>query len=110
MFGDMAKIMKLLGKLKTELPAMQERLAASQYTASSGNGAVTATVNGKRSLTDLRIDRDLLPDAELDTVLIEDLVKAAVSAAQLKAAEAARQAMLELTGGEELPPGLDGML
>ncbi len=110
MFGDMAKIMKLLGKLKTELPAMQERLAASQYTASSGNGAVTATVSGKMALTDLRIDRDLLPDAELDTVLIEDLVKAAVSSAQAQASEAARRAMRELTGETGLPPGLDGML
>ena len=110
MFGDFGKIMKLLGKLKTELPAMQERIARSQYTASTGNGAVTATVNGKGALVDLRIDRDLLPEAELDTVLIEDLVKAAISAAQLKAAEAAQRAMLELTGGEELPPGLDGML
>ena len=53
---------------------------------------------------------DLLLEAELDTVLSEDFVKAAGSAAQLKAAEAARRAMLELTGGEELPPGLDGML
>ncbi len=110
MFGELGKIMKLLGKLKTELPAMQEQIANRQHTAEAGNGAVTVTVNGKMALTDLRIDRDLLPDAELDTVLIEDLVKAAVSAAQLKAVEATRQAMLELTDGEALPPGLDGML
>lgn len=110
MFGNLGKIMKMMGKLKTELPAMQERIAAGEHTAGAGNGAVTATVSGKLDLVDLRIDRDLLPGGELDTAMIEDLVKAAVSAAQLKAAEAARQAMLELTGGEDLPPGLDGML
>jgi len=110
MFGDFGKIMKLMGKLKTELPAMQERLAMSEYTAATGNGAVQATVSGKMVLTDLRIDRDLLPEAELDTVMIEDLVKAAVSAAQRQAAEAAKAAMAELTGGVELPPEFDNMM
>ncbi len=102
--------MKLMGKLKTELPAMQERLATSEYTVETGNGAVKATVSGKMALTDLRIDRDLLPEAQLDTEMIEDLVKAAVSAAQRQAAEAAKQAMQELTGGVDLPPGMENML
>ena len=110
MFGDLGKVMKLLGKLKTELPAMQEKLAVSEYTAAAGNGAVKATVNGKLGLVDLQIDRDLLPEAELDTVMIEDLVKAAVSAAQRQAAEAAQEAMRELTGGMDLPPGMENML
>jgi len=110
MFGDLGNVMKLLGKLKTELPAMQERLAVSEYTAASGNGAVKATVNGKLGLVDLQIDGDLLPEAELDTVMIEDLVKAAVSAAQRQAAEAAQEAMRELTGGMDLPPGMENML
>ncbi|MHC4562162.1 MAG: YbaB/EbfC family nucleoid-associated protein [Planctomycetota bacterium] len=110
MFGDLGKIMKLLGKLKTELPALQEKLAASEFSATTGNGAVHATVNGKGALVDLQIDRDLLPEAELDTVLIEDYVKAAVSAAQQKATEAAQKAMMELTGGVDLPPGFGDML
>ena len=109
MFGDLGKIMKLMGKLKTELPAIQERMAVAEYSGVTGNGAVTATVNGKGGLTDLRIDRDLLPEAELDTVIIEDLVKAAVSAAQAKASEAAQEVMRDLTGGVELPPGMDSM-
>lgn len=110
MFGNLGKIMKLMGKLKTELPAMQEKLATSEYVASTGNGAVTATVNGKMALTDLRIDRDLLPEAELDTALIEDLVKAAVATAQAEAAEAAKQAMLDLTEGADLPPGMEDLI
>jgi len=42
--------------------------------------------------------------------MIEDLVKAAVSAAQRQAAEAAQEAMRELTGGMDLPPGMENML
>jgi DNA-binding protein YbaB len=42
--------------------------------------------------------------------MLEDLIKAAVSAAQDKAATAAAEAMNELTGGMPLPPGMDGLL
>ena len=110
MLRDLGKMMKLVGKLKTELPAMQEKLANTEYTATTGNGAVRATVDGKLALLDLRIDRDLLPDAELDTVMIEDLVKAAVSGAQSNALAAARDAMAELTGGVDLPPGMENLM
>jgi DNA-binding protein YbaB len=41
--------------------------------------------------------------------MIEDMIKAAVSSAQQQAAEAASEAMKELTGGMEIP-GLGGML
>ena len=110
MLRDLGKMMKLVGKLKTELPAMQEKLASTEYTAVSGNGAVSATVDGKLALLDLRIDRDLLPEAELDTVLIEDLVKAAISGAQANALAAAQDAMQELTGGVDLPPGMQNLM
>lgn len=110
MFGNISKMMKMMGKMKTELPAMQERIANSQHTAEAGNGAVTATVSGKLDLVDLKIGRALLGDGELDTAALADLIKEAVAAAQFKAAESAREAMLEFTDGEELPPGLGDML
>ncbi len=110
MFGNIGKMMKMVGKLKTELPAMQERIANSEHTAEAGNGAVTATVSGKLDLVDLKIDRAALPEGELDMTALADFVKAAISSAQFQAAEAAREAMLELTEGEELPPGFGGMM
>jgi DNA-binding protein YbaB len=38
--------------------------------------------------------------------MLEDMIKAAVAAAQEKAQQAAAAAMNELTGGMELPPGM----
>ena len=109
MFGDIGKIMKLFSKLRNELPALQKKLASSEYVATTGNGAVTATVNGRLALVDLKIDRDLLPEGELDSVMIEDLVKAAMAAAQNQAIEAAQKAMMELTDGMDLPPGMENL-
>ena len=107
MFGDLGKMMKMLGQVKTKLPEMQARLAESQYTAEAGGSVVAATVNGKGSLVDLRLDEKLLADG--DAEMLADLVKAAVTAAQDKANEAATEAMKELTGGVDLP-GLGGLM
>lgn len=105
MFGDIGKLMKLAGEMKRKMPEMQAKLAASTYTAQSGGGAVKATVNGGRALVDIKIDPAVLAEG---AEMVEDLVKAAVSAAQEQAGQAAAEAMKEMTGGVNLP-GMEGM-
>jgi len=100
--------MKLAGEMKTKLPEMKEKLAASEYESEAGGGVVKAKVNGKMQVVDINISPELLEDENLSVDMLEDLVKAAVSAAQVKAAMAAEEAMKELTGGMELP-GLSDM-
>ena len=109
MFGNLGKMMKLAGEMKTRMPQMQAKLAASRFTAESGGGAVRATVSGKLDLTDLVIDPAALADPSMDAGRLADLVKAAVAAAQQQAAQAAADAMKELTGGMEIP-GMGGLL
>jgi hypothetical protein len=110
MFGNIGRLMKVAGEMKTKLPEMQQKLAESEYTADAGGGAVSATVNGKLHLTDVRIDPSLLDDEQMDAEMLADLVRAAVAAAQQQAADAAAEAMRELTGGMELPGGLEGLV
>ena len=107
MFGDLGKIMKVVGELKTKLPEMKEKLAASRYSADSGGGTVTATVSGRMELTDLKISEKLLEDK--DPGMLEDLIKAAVASAQTEAATVAAAEMKEITGGMDIP-GLGGLL
>lgn len=109
MLGDLGKMMKMLAQLKTRLPEMQKKLESSRFKGQAGDGAVTAVVNGKLGLIDIKITRDVSPE-DLDVELLEDLVKAAVSAAQAKAVKAAKKALSDLTGGGELPPGFSGLL
>ena len=110
MFGNMGKLLKLAGEMKQKLPQLQEQLARSEYTAETGGGAVVATVNGRLELVGIKIDPDL-PAGEggVEIGMLEDLIKAAVAAAQQKAVAAAKEAMAELTGGIDIP-GLGGML
>ena len=108
MFGDignLGKLMKIAGEMKRKMPEMQAKLAASEFSAEAGGGAVRATVNGKLLIRGVHIDPALLADTALDAGMLEDLIQAAVSAAQEKAAAAAAEAMKEITGGMELPPG-----
>ena len=95
--------------MKKKMPEVQERIANSEHSAEAGGGVVRATVNGKMALTDLRVADELLGDGQLDAEMLADLVKAAISAAQDKAAQAAAEAMKELTGGMDIP-GLDAMM
>ena len=110
MFGKMGQMLKLAGELKTKLPEMKDRLANSTYTAVMGDEAVRATVSGKMELVDIQIDLTKVgPDGMVDREMLEDYVKAAVSAAQGLAAQAAKEALAELTGGMEIP-GLTDMM
>jgi len=108
-FGDIGKIMKIAGRVKAKMPEMQQELENSEHTADAGGGAVTATVNGRMTLIDLKIDPRVLDDDAMDAEMLADLVKSAVTAAQQAAAEAVAKAMKELTGGMDIP-GLSGIM
>ena len=107
MFGDIGKMLKLVGEIKTKLPEMKEKLAAAEFSGEAGGGVVRATVNGQMALLDIKIDKELLGDGDVE--MLEDLVKAGVAAAQEKATVASAQAMKELTRGMDIP-GLEGLL
>jgi nucleoid-associated protein EbfC len=107
MLGNIGKMMKMVGELKTRLPEMQDKLDSGRFTAAAGGGVVKATVTGKMRIVGIELDKDLL--ADIETEVLEDLIKAAVAGAQEEAAAAAKAAMQELTGGVDIP-GLGGML
>ena len=94
------QMMKQAQKMQQELQKMQEELESAQFSAAAGGGAVTATVSGKRELTELKISPDAV-DPE-DVEMLQDLVVAAVNEALRKAEEAAGQNMSRLTGGLNL--------
>ncbi len=98
-FGGMnqAAMMKQAQKMQRDLMQMQEDLEQQTYTASAGGGAVSATVSGKRELTELTIDPEAV-DPE-DVEMLQDMVVAAVNEALRKAEEASAQSMSRLTGG-----------
>ena len=69
----------------------QEELAQKTFEATSGGGAVTATVYGSKVLKDLKIQKDVV-DPE-DVEMLQDLIITAINEAMRKADEAASASM-----------------
>ena len=90
MFGDIGKMLKIAGQLKTKLPEIRERIGNSQFTGQSASGRVTAVVNGKLGLDSLQIAPELVAEltenGRLDVELLSDLIKVAIADGQQKAA------------------------
>lgn len=105
MLGNFAGMLKTAKELQSNMAKLQAELANRRYEADAGGGMVTALVDGKSTLIDIRID----PQAAQDVELLEDLVKAAVGSAMGKAQEAMKNEMAQLTGGLNIP-GLTDML
>jgi DNA-binding YbaB/EbfC family protein len=96
----MAKAREMQEKMKQ----MQEDLARKQVSADSGGGMVTAVVNGRMEVVKVRIDKSKV-DVN-DTEMLEDLIVAAISAAQAKAADMMKEEMSKMAGEMGLPPGM----
>ncbi len=101
---NLGDLMKGAQELQQKLKTAQEELGRQTVTADAGAGMAQATVNGRLELVKLRIDKSKIDPS--DTELLEDVILAAVSAAQKKAAEMMQTQMKKLTGDMNLPPGL----
>jgi nucleoid-associated protein EbfC len=104
--GNLGELMTKARQMQDQMKSMQEELGKKQVTADAGGGMVQATVNGRMELIKVHIDKGKV-DVN-DTELLEDLVVAAVHAAQMRAAEMMKTEMQKMTGDLGLPPGLLG--
>ena len=99
--GNMQAMARQAQKLQQQMAKMQEELEAKEFEASAGGGVVTAKVNGKHELLEIRIKPEAVdPD---DVEMLEDMVKAAVNEAMRTAGEATEREMGKLTGGLNIP-------
>ncbi|MCA0232728.1 MAG: YbaB/EbfC family nucleoid-associated protein [Bacteroidetes bacterium] len=106
MFGDM---MGMLGKVKefqAKMKEAQESLGQLSESAEAGAGMVKVTINGRKQVTSLTIDPDLMKPE--DAEVVQDLIIAAVNRAMENIEEKIKTRIQESTEGV-LPniPGLD---
>ena len=102
--GNLGSLMNKAREMQERMKSLQDELARKTVTADAAGGMVEATVNGRLELVKLRIDKSRLDPS--DTEMLEDLVVAAVSAAQAKAADMARDEMQRVASEMGLPPGM----
>lgn len=99
----MAEMMTQASQLQEEV---QRKLEQTVVEGTSGGGAVTATMNGKKQLLKMRIDPAAvigLSGAQPDVEMLEDLIVAAVNDAGRKAEEALQSSVKGMLGGLNLP-------
>ena len=95
--GNMNNIMKQAQKMQKQMEEAQAQLEESSYTATSGGGAVEVTISGKKEITSIKFDPEVVdPD---DIEMLEDLTMAAVNEAIRKIEEVSAQKMSNITGG-----------
>lgn len=100
------KISEMLSQANHMQEEMQRKLVETIVEGSSGGGAITVTMNGKKELLKIRIDPSAvvgLSGGNPDVEMLEDLVVAAVNDAGRKADEAIKSNVQGMLGGLNIP-------
>ena len=95
--GNMANLMKQAQKMQKQMEEAQANLESQEFTTTAGGGAVEVTITGKKEITKVKIDEEVVdPD---DIEMLEDLIVAATNEALRKVEDENAAMMQQLTGG-----------
>lgn len=95
--GNMNNLLKQAQKMQKQMEEQAKELESKEFTVSSGGGAVSVTLSGKKEFTSVKIDKDAMdPD---DVEMLEDMILAAVNEALRKLDEESKSSMGMLGGG-----------
>ncbi len=88
---NMQNMIKQAQKMQAEMEKKQEELAGTTLTGVSGGGMVEVTITGKKDITAIKINPQVVdPD---DVEMLEDLVLGAIKDAQTKADNLSKDAL-----------------
>lgn len=99
--GNMNQMIKQAQKMQEEMLKAQAEIEEKTLEASSGGGAVTVTINGKKELQAIKISPDAVDPDDVET--LEDLILTAINEAMRQADELAASSMGRVTGGLNIP-------
>ncbi len=98
---NMNQMLKQAQKMQEQMLKMQEELETKTYEASSGGGAVSVKISGKKELMEITLSEAVVdPD---DIEMLQDLIIAAVNEGLRKASESSENELGKLTGGLNIP-------
>ena len=92
-FGGMNlnNIMKEAKKMQADLSKTQEELAAKEFSASTGGGAIEAKVSGAKFIKEIKIKPEVVDSSDVE--MLEDLILTCINEALRKVDEASESAM-----------------
>ena len=95
--ANMNNLMKQAQKMQRQAEENQKALEEKEFTAKAGGGAVEVTISGKREVTKVKLQEEVVdPD---DIEMLEDLIVAATNEALRKVEQESAAMMSKLTGG-----------
>lgn len=89
--NQMQQLMKQAQKMQAEMQKAQEELDDAEIVGTSASGAITVTVNGKKVVSSLTIDPDIVDVDDIE--MLEDLLMAALNDAYKKADDLYKEKM-----------------
>ncbi len=99
--GNMQQMLKQAQKMQQDMAALQDDIEQREFTAVSGGGAVSVTVDGKHTVKEIKIKPEIVdPD---DVEMLEDLITVAVNEAIANAVKTSEDEMGAITGGLNMP-------
>jgi len=101
MGGNMAKMMKQVQKMQSDMLKLQEELGERTVESTAGGGVVKVVANGRQEVVSLEIKPEAVDPQDVE--MLQDLVLTAVNDALKKAQEMMSSEMGKLTGGMNLP-------
>lgn len=103
MKGGMAGLMKQAQQMQANMKKAQDELATIEVEGQSGSGMVKVIMTCAHEVRRVNLDQSVLDDKEM----LEDLIVAALTDANNKAAETSKKRMSGFSAGMNLPPGLN---
>ena len=98
---NMNAMIRQAQKMQDEITTLQEDIENREFSATSGGGAVTVVVTGKKIIKSLTINKEVV-DPE-DVEMLQDLVISAINEAVNQVESTTETEMSKITGGVSLP-------
>jgi DNA-binding YbaB/EbfC family protein len=95
--GNMNNLMKQAQRMQKQMEEQAKALEEKTYEASSGGGAVKVAITGKKEITEVHIDPEIVDPEDVET--LEDAIAAAVNEAIRLQEEDQNSQMSKITGG-----------
>lgn len=89
--------------MQRQMEQTQKEMEEKVYEASSGGGAVTVQVSGKKEVLSVKLSEEVVDPEDIE--MLEDLIVAATNEALRKLEEDSTKSMEALTGGLNLGGG-----
>lgn len=98
---NMNAMIRQAQKMQDEITTLQEDIENREFSATSGGGAVSVVVTGKKTVKSLTINKEVV-DPE-DVEMLQDLVISAINEAVNQVESTTETEMSKITGGVSLP-------